>query len=328
MRKPQRYTIENEYIKVTFLNIGAIITELVVKNPGMNVIVGHYDLNQYIENNKGYMNAVIGRHAGRCRAFLLDGQTVQPTYNEGSFQLHGGHQGFHQKEFEVEHFSDRAILRTKSPHLEEGFPGTVNFEVEYRLQNSELHLYYRGKTDRLTILNCTHHAYFNLNGDVTKPITNHILWLKANHRLELDEKLVPYRLVSTIDSIFDFNQPKAIGQDISDVSLDKTKGYDHPYILQKEGKSIEHVATLSSPLTGLTLEVWTNQQVLVLYTGNFIDEGYFLNDKTIGYPRCAVCLETQGVPNAQNIEGFKHENRLEADQTYLYHTVWSFKSSS
>lgn len=321
------YTIENEHIRATFLNVGAVMTELYIKSLGLNVLVGHQKIEEYVEN-PGYMNAVIGRHAGRATDFDLNGERVTLKNNEGTFQLHGGKNGFHSKWYEVEDQDDRIIFRTEIPHLEDGYPGNLQFEIEYRLVGPELHLFYRGTTDRTTVLSCTHHAYFNLNGDVKEPITNHELWINADEIISLDERMVPAGRMSIVDTPLDFRRSKAIGRDL-ETGFDlvaSVGGYDHPYLLTRKSNDLEHVATLSSPLSQLAMDIFTDQRVLVLYTSNAVDETFTLNEGIKGYVHCAVCLEAEGVPNAQNIEDFRDLNIISPDHPYEQHTCWKFYS--
>jgi aldose 1-epimerase len=321
--KIKEYTMKNDYLEVSFLNLGAIITKLVDLKTGINIIVGHQDLDTY-RTNPGYMNAVIGRNSGRIQDLSIDGVNYIVTKNVNhSFQLHGGFKGFNFKFFDVIESNNSLTFTTMSEHLEEGYPGKVNFSITYRLVENELHLEYEAVSTEKTLMNFTHHAYFNLSGNPEKTILNHELMINANAFIELDEQMIPMKKTSLLNTPLDLSQKKRIGENIdSDFQpMKMAKGYDHPYLVNKTDL-FNHVASLYSPESNLSLEVYSDQDVVVLYTGNFIDETFTLNNGVKGGKHYALCLETQGVPNSVNIPGFENNNIYQANEIYRQKTVW------
>lgn len=329
MHHIKEYTLKNEYLTVCFINLGATITKLIDRKTGINILVGHHDLEVYREN-PGYMNSIIGRHAGRIEDVVLDGQKMKLNkYTNDDYQLHGGIKGFHMKYFDVVEGKNSLTFQTSSDHLEEGYPGQVNFKITYQLINNELHLNYEAVSTEKTIMNFTNHAYFNLSGNIGHSILNHELMINADDYIELQENMVPFNRATVSNTPLDFRQMKSIGSDIDQdfKQLRIANGYDHPFIVNKMGH-INHVATLHSNETKITLDVYSDQEVVVLYTGNFIDENFVLNDGVQGSKHCALCLETQGVPNAQHLDKFKENNIVNSDEIYRQTTIWRIMSNS
>jgi aldose 1-epimerase len=319
----KEYRIKNDYLEASFLNLGAIITKLVDLKTGVNVIVGHHDRETY-RTNPGYMNAVIGRHSGRIQDFELDGHHYTVTKNASElFQLHGGFNGFNVKFFDVTEGEGFITFRTTSEHLEEGYPGKVEFSITYRLVENELHLEYQAVSTDKTILSFTNHAYFNLSGKAENTILNHELMINADDYIELDQHMIPIKRSSLKNTPLDLSQKKRIGLDMhADFNqMTLAKGFDHPYLINKTS-IINHVATLYSPESNLSLEIYSDQDVVVLYTGNFINDSFLLNDGVTGGANYALCLETQGVPNSINISGFEDKNIYEANEVYRQKTIW------
>lgn len=324
----KEYVLKNEKLEVHFIDVGAVITKLIRLETGINIIVGHEDLKTYQENNIGYMNAVIGRHSGRITDFTLAGEVYQVTKNiNGIYQLHGGFQGFNTKEFAVETGENWIMFTTTSKDGEEGYPGAVAFSITYSLYEDEVHLLYEATTSKTTVLSFTNHAYFNLNGDVTKDILNHELYLNADRYLLLDQNLIPYEAAPLDNTPLDFRKMKPIGKDLNQdfKQLHIAGGFDHPYLLNKENK-INHVATLRSPLTGLTLDIHSTEDVVVFYAGNAINDDCTVVGGIKGYKHMALCLETQGIPNSLNIEEFKEKNIYGPEDKYLQKTIWKIST--
>ena len=125
----------------------------------------------------------------------------------------------------VETQTGSGVLFTRtSPDGEQGFPGTVNLEVLYLLNdNNELTMRYRAKTDADTPINLTNHSYFNLKGAGNGDILDQELSINASSYLEVDNQLIPTgKLISVKGTPFDFTEPKTIGKDIGKVP----GGYD------------------------------------------------------------------------------------------------------
>ncbi len=284
-------------------------------------------LSDYIKN-PNYFGCIVGRNAGRIQnsEILLDGKIVTLSKNFlDKHQLHSGYQGFQFQYFEAIINKHQITFLATSQDNEDGFPGNITLKVIYRLVKNELQINYEAVSDQETIINMTNHAYFNLSVDKTQSVENHLLQINAKKYLELDSEMIPKSVSDVAETPFDFRNTKLIGKDIDkdNTQLKIANGYDHPFLINKENK-LNPVASLS--LNKTTLEVYTNQDALVLYTGNFLDSTSMIeNHKTANY-RCAVCLETQGIPNSGNLAPFKQKNIYHKGSIYTQTTIWKIIS--
>jgi aldose 1-epimerase len=323
----KEYVLRNEKLEAHFINIGACITKLIDLETGNNVIVGHQDLQAYIENS-GYMNAVIGRNSGRITDFLLGGKIIRPTKNINNlYQLHGGFAGFSSKEFTAAEGGDWIRFSAFSADGEEGYPGNVEFSITYTLVDDEIHLEYDAVSDKKTLMNFTNHAYFNLNGDAGT-ILDHELYLNADRYFLLDRNMLPCKAVTVDQTPLDFRTSKIIGKD-ADADFEQMElagGFDFPYLIRKES-DFNHVARVKSLRTNLVLDVFSTEDAVVFYAGNMISPSCTLNNFVPGHKHAGLCLETEGVPNSPNIAEFKDRNIYEANERYYQKTVWKLHRS-
>ncbi|MBE6594814.1 MAG: galactose mutarotase [Ruminococcaceae bacterium] len=332
-----RYVMQNASgMTVAILNFGGAIQQILVpdKNGRLTDVVGGYDnvLDYYYGN--GYQGALIGRIGNRiCRGkFTLEGKEYSLYINNGPNSLHGGRVGFSHKLWEVS-ATDGAEpyleLHYVSPDGEEGYPGTLNVTVTYKLTaRNGLSIRYVATTDKTTIVNLTNHCYFNLGGFASGKILDHELWLDADTYLPTDETLIPTGELRPVDGTpFDFRTPKTVGRDFyaDDADLVTAGGYDH--CLNFTGGATEEPvcrAALYDPASGREMKVFTNQHAVQLYSGNFLDntEHPFKG----GYPQGkqnALCLETQHQPDAVNHEHFRSVV-LRPGEVYDYTTEYVF----
>lgn len=319
----KEYTLKNDKLEVSFINLGATITKIIDLESGIDIIAGHNDLESY-KDNLGYMNTVIGRNSGRITSFILDDTPFTLTKNiDNLYQLHGGYNGFHTKYFTAVPREKQITFVSASVDKEDGYHGDVIFWITYKLVDDELHLIYSAETNKKTILSFTQHAYFNLSGNLNNNILNHELYINADKYLKIDEDLLPYDKAEVKDTPLDFTKPKLIGDDINS-EFDQIKfanGFDHPYLINKKNV-VNHVATLKSLESGLILDVYSDQDCIVFYSGNFIDNAYNLKGNIIGKKHNALCLETQGIPNSINIKEFKDRNIFTKENPYHQYTMW------
>lgn len=303
----------NRGMTVSFLNYGGIITEISVpdRNGNMeNVVLAYGDHETYL-SNPGFFGAIIGRVAGRVQgaSFKIDGTTYNIEANEGRHSLHGGSTGFQQAIWNVETFETNdevyAKLSHVSPDGEGGFPGNVEAEVMYTLNNkNQFIISYTFHTDKKTPLTLTNHTYFNLSGNAKNTINNHEVTLNSSQFVELDEELIPTGKILNVEgSTFDFRNGQNLENGIqSDSDQNKIvgNGYDHFFIFDKE---VENMIFVKEEESGRTLSVQTNQPGVVMYTGNHLEEGLPLTEnKTRKY--LGLCLETQGSPASLHHIGF------------------------
>ncbi len=335
-KKVGLYTLKNKNgIEATFTNYGQRLISLYVPDKNGNfddIVLGFPSLHQYRTAREKYFGATIGRYGNRIAQGKFSIDTVMYTLatNNGSNHLHGGNKGFESVVWDGQQKSDNEIefYRT-SPHMEEGYPGNLSVKVTYRLTDgNELIINYKAHTDKKTVLNLTHHSFFNLKGHGNGTINGHMLQINADRFTPVDKDLIPTGELRKVENTpFDFRTPKPIGQDLNSENqqLKYGLGYDHNFVLNtgpKNSDGLSLAAKVVEPETGRTMEVWTNEPGLQFYGGNFLkgEEGKL--GKTYDF-RGAFCLETQHFPNSPNQENFP-STALNAGETYTSTCVYKF----
>lgn len=294
-----RYTLRNAAgMSVSILDYGCTIQSVCVR--GVDVALGYDTVAEY-EKNDGYLGAVVGRHANRIGggAFELNGRIYTLAKNDGSNHLHGGKRGFDRYVWAAGTVDNRLRLSRISPDGEEGYPGALKVDVEYFLsEDNAISIAYRAECGVDTVLNLTNHCYFNLNGQGSGSILGHILRLDAEAITENDDGCLPTGVICPVEGTpFDFRLGKTIGADIDcgHVQLNSCGGYDHNFVLS--GSSLRSIGTLTGDVSGISMEVSTDQPGVQFYTGNFLTprkgKGGAVYNKRDG-----LCLETQHFPNA------------------------------
>lgn len=328
-KKVYLYTLRNSHgVEVKITNYGGIITSWLA--PGRNgqqadIVLGFDRLSTYLDGHP-YFGALVGRYANRIGKgkFSISGTEYTLATNNGEHHLHGGNKGFDKVVWDAEPGESTAslTLRYLSRDGEEGYPGNLNVTVVYTLHaNNELLIDYTATTDKPTVVNLTSHSYFNLSGNAEQPILGHYLQLNAAEYTPVDEGLIPTGEKKPVrDSPFDFLTPHTIGERIDSLE----KGYDHNFVLNRQGRGLEKVATLTDSASGRVLEVFTTEPGLQLYTGNFLDGTLKNRDGRMIREHAAICLETQHFPDAPNKPGFP-STLLQPGETY--HTITSYKVS-
>ncbi len=264
------WTLWNESgMEVRAIGYGAAITSIRVPDREgrfADVVLGYDSLDGYVADD-AYFGAVIGRFANRIRLgrFSLGGKTYQLATNNGLNHLHGGPGGFHKVLWEVAALSTPEgpglVFRYTSPDGEEGYPGTLNVRVTYRLtQQNELVIDYQATTDQPTPINLTQHSYFNLSGDTEREVLGHELELNAASFTPVDDTLIPTGEITPVSGTpFDFRQPRQLGACIgeNDAQLAHAGGYDHNFVLGAGDQNLEFAARVYEPTSGRSLEVHT-----------------------------------------------------------------------
>jgi aldose 1-epimerase len=312
-------------VKIT--NFGGIVTSILVpdlKGRTEDVVLGFDSIEGYLGVHP-YFGCIVGRYANRIAkgTFQLDGKTYNLARNNGDNHLHGGVSGFDKKIWKPAGFKihDEAgiELSYKSIDGEEGYPGTLNVKVIFSLNNdNELKIQYFAETDHATPLNLTHHGYFNLKGAGNGNIQDHFLAISASRYTVVDELLIPTgELREVTGTLFDFRQGKQVGRDI-----DKVKGgYDHNFVLDATGGLIK-AATVSEPLSGRWMEVYTDQPGMQFYSSNLLDGSITGKNGKAYQKRYGLCLETQNFPDSPNQPDFPDAILRPGDS---YHSVTIYK---
>ena len=288
MEEIKVYTLENKFLKVEFLNLGAIIKKIEFKDK--NIVLGYEDIEKYREN-PAYLGAVIGRTAGRIKDGLLklDNTEYQLDKNNNGNTLHGGKNSISHRFWNVQNIENGLCFSIKSSNLDNGYPANIEIKVSYILNNNELLIKYFVTTDNLTYLNLTNHSYFNLSGDSDNTIYEDILKIDSNYLIGINENSIPCETINLDNNIFDFREDKKLKEFFKADNEQKTianNGIDHPYIFNKEIGKLE-IKNLES---GIKMSVETNNPAVVIYTANYLQD--------IGFKKhSAICFETQEVPN-------------------------------
>lgn len=328
------YTLRNKAgMEVCITNFGGRIVSIMVpdKNGTMqDVVLGFDSIADYI-NIPSDFGASIGRYANRINQgkIVLDGDTIQLPQNNFGHCLHGGPQGWQYQVFEAKQMDETTLELTRfSPDGDENFPGNVTAKVLFKLtEENAIDIKYSATTDKKTVINMTNHSYFNLSGNPAQAATDHILYVNADTYTPVDNTFMTTGEIALVkDTPMDFSTPKAVGQDIANFDFDQLKngnGYDHNWILNTQGDLTHMAAKLTSPVSGITLEVYTNEPGIQVYTGNFLD-GTVKGKKGIIYnQRASVCLETQHYPDSPNKPEWPSAI-LEPGQTYNSECIFKF----
>lgn len=311
---------------------GRIVSILVPDRKGVmrDVVLGFDNIAAYQKHSSNY-GATIGRYANRIAKgrFVLDGDTIQLDLNDKlGNNMHGGKPGWAYRVFDaVQKDSATLVLTYVSPDGESHFPGTVQVEVAYHLtDDNALDIAYTAVTDRPTVINMTNHSFFNLSGKPSTAIIDHIMWMAADSVMTIDSTVVPTgNFMAVQGTPFDFTEAKPIGQAIDSVENDQIRyglGYNHNWVL-RSGDRDKPVASLYSPVSGILLEILTDEPCMQIYTGNYQD-GTHIGKKRVAYPyRGAVCLEPQHAPDSPNHPTWPSV-RLDPGQLYTSHSQYRF----
>ncbi|RJP68176.1 MAG: galactose mutarotase [Ignavibacteriales bacterium] len=332
------YTLINTSgVEAQITNYGAIVVSL--KVPDRNgkledVVLGYDNLEGYIAD-KSFFGAIVGRYGNRIAKgkFELDGKSYQLTINDGENHLHGGLIGFHKKIWtaeEVKSPEGKALKLTyKSEDGEQGYPGNVILSVTYTLTDkNELVINYEGTTDKITILNPTHHSYFNLSGNPQSTILNELLMIDADSTTPVGPGLIPTgKLESVEGSPMDFRTPTAIGLRINDdyEQLKLGQGYDHNWVLNNYDGKLRNVVSLYDSASGRYMEVFTDQPGMQFYSGNFLDGSIKGKNGVVYNYRTGLCLEAQRYPDSPNQPQFPSAT-LKPGETYKQTTIYKFST--
>jgi len=336
--KVDLYVLRNvNGMETKITNFGGIVVSLTAPDRNgafADVALGFNDLESYLTKNNPYFGALIGRYGNRIGKgrFKLNGVEYKLAVNNGENHLHGGIKGFDKVIWTGREMKTKdgpaVVLTYVSKDGEEGYPGNLRVRVVYTLTNkNELKIDYSATTDKATVLNLTHHSYFNFHGEGNGDILDHRVTINANRFVPTDAGSIPTgELRRVMGTPFDFLKATAIGARINDdeEQLKLGNGYDHTWVINGRPGTLRLAATASEPKSGRRMEVWTTEPGMQFYTGNFLD-GTLTGKTGKPYPRrSGFCFETQHYPDSPNKPAFP-STTLRPGATYRSTTIYRFR---
>ena len=332
--KTDLYTLRNAAgMEVCITNFGGRIVSIMAPDRDgqlRDVVLGFDNVDDYIHIPSDF-GASIGRYANRINKgqINIDGKAIQLPTNNFGHCLHGGPEGWQYQVYEANQVDGTTLELTRiSPDGDMNFPGNMVAKVTYHLtENNAVEISYEATTDKKTIVNMTHHSYFNLSGDPSQPATDHVLYVNAEAFTPVDNTYMTTGEIAPVAGTpMDFTTPKPVGQDIDtpdNEQLANAAGYDHNWVLATAGDLTQVAASLYSPQSGIKVTVYTDEPGIQVYSGNFLD-GTVTGKRGIAYPgRASVCLETQHYPDSPNHPEWPSVI-LEPGQTYHSHCTYHF----
>ncbi len=329
------YTLRNSHgMEAQIMTYGGIVTSLKVPDKRGkldDVVLGYDTLDAYLKSTP-YFGALIGRYGNRIAKgqFSLDGVTYTLATNNGVNALHGGLKGFDKVVWTARPLptanGPSLIMTYVSRNGEEGYPGNLLVTAVYSVtEDNALKVEFTATTDRKTVVNLTHHSYFNLRG--SGDVLGHIVTINADKFTPVDGGLIPTgELRPVAGTPFDFTTPSAIGARIGqtqDEQIVLGQGYDHNWVLNKRGSELSLAAKVHEPMTGRTMEVWTTEPATQFYTGNFLDGTLVGKGGWTYQKRNGFCFEPQHYPDSPNHPAFP-STELKPDETYRNTIIYKF----
>ena len=336
------YTLTNRNgMEVKIMTYGGIIQSVKVPDRRKhfeNVTLGFDNLTDYVERSP-YFGCITGRYANRIALgkFTLDGVTYQLPINNDPNSLHGGTVGFDKHIWATTVIQNRDGVGLKmtftSPNGDQGYPGTLKSEVVYLLTDkNEIRMDYRATTDKATVVNLTNHAYWNLEGEGSGSIDDHVLKLNASHYTPVDPTLIPTGAIDPVAGTpMDFTRSTAIGDRIRDSfeQLVIGRGYDHNWVLDRRSPndtSMIRAARVQEPDSGRVLEIFTTEPGIQFYSGNFLDGTLVGTSGRMYRQGDGFALETQHYPDSPNQANFP-STVLRPGQVYKTTTIYQFSTA-
>lgn len=335
-RRTGLYTLTNANgMEVTVTDFGGrIVSVMVPDRVGelRDVVLGFDNIDDYIHVPSDF-GAAIGRYANRIGQgrFTLDGKVYELPKNNFGHCLHGGPDGWQYKVYDVAEADDsHIVLAMYSPDGDANFPGAVEATVTYRLtDDNALDISYEAASDAPTIINLTNHSYFNLSGDPSTSICDDWLWIAADSFTPVDSTFMTTGEIVPVEGTpMDFRTAKRIGDDIDRydfVQLKNGNGYDHNWVLATAGDITRKAAEVRNDVSGIVLEVYTDEPGVQVYTGNFLDGSVTGKHGIVYDQRAAICLETQHYPDSPNKPAWPSVV-LRPDETYRSHCIYRFST--
>lgn len=334
-RKTDLFYLTNKNgLEITVTNFGARIVEFWTPDKTghfEDIVLGHDHLDAYVDYGTGerFFGATIGRYGNRMAKgrFSLDGVEYCLPLNNGPNSLHGGEKGFDSMIWDTEQTDCQNIVFSyRSVDGEQGYPGNLDVGLTYQLNdNNELVITHTARTDKKTVINLTHHSFFNLHGAGNGTINDHLLTLHASHYTPVDSTLIPSGEVASVEGTpMDFRKPTLIGERVDEPfqQLKHGNGYDHNWVLDRHSDHDLELATeLYEPESGRFINVLTTEPGIQFYGGNFLDGSILGKGGKAYFRRAAIALETQHFPDSPNHLNFP-STVLNPEETYKHICIY------
>ncbi|MBF4515223.1 galactose mutarotase [Flavobacterium sp. ANB] len=314
-------------MKAQIINYGATVTSLQVpleNGKVADVVLGFDTLDSYLQSynlpSAPYFGTTIGRYAGRINkgTFTLNDKTFQLVGNNNGNTLHGGNVGFGKKVWSVTDITNgenpSITFRLISDNLDENFPGELCVDLTYTLtEENELQLEYKATTTEDTVLNLTHHSYFNLNGHDSTVLDQEML-VNSDQILETNSDNIPTGNFTNLSNhAFDFRTQKNCPSTI-----------DNSFVIEAKN---EIAAQLFSKKNNLKMNVYTDQPSVHVYVGGNCFDVLKGKEASNYHPSSGICFETQNFPDAPNHSHFPNSVLKKGDE-YQQKTVYQFQKIS
>ncbi|NGP76624.1 galactose mutarotase [Balneolaceae bacterium YR4-1] len=332
-RETDLFFLENRNgVRAAITNYGARVVALWLPDADgviENIVAGYESIDAYLNHDEAYLGAMVGRYANRIAkaSFILNGEKYRLTANEGRHHLHGGKKGFHNSVWSAAQTRANTLnLKLELPDGNEGFPSNMKVDLQYTFTGEdELVIELKATTDKPTVLNITHHSYFNLGGESNgSTARNHRLKINADHYLPVSEEKIPLGPLQHVkDTPFDFRTDTEITEHIKpgNVQLEIAEGFDHNFVLNKiQGNELSFAARVQDPISGQVMELHTTEPGLQFFECEFPPE-MELNLKT------AFCLEPQHFPDSPNRSHFS-STILRPGEQFHSKSIYRFKNKN
>lgn len=334
------YTLKNaQGTEACITNFGGRLVSMMVPDKEgklQDVVLGFDSVQAYFpENNLSDFGASIGRYANRIDhgKFRLDSTEYQLPLNNGTHSLHGGGElgtlGWQYRVYQADQKNDSTLVLTlQSADGDNGYPGNLTATVTYTLlSDNTLDITYSATTDKPTIINMTNHSYFNLNGNPETPVTDNEILVNASFITPIDSTYMTDGTMMAVENTpFDFKKARKVGENIKDFTNEQIKngnGYDHNFVLDTKGDISQIAAELYSPVSGIVLDVYTDEPGIQVYSGNFLDGTVTGKNGIVYNQHAGICLETQHYPDSPNKPEWPSV-RLDPGKTYTSHCIYKF----
>ncbi|GIU44616.1 aldose 1-epimerase [Shewanella sairae] len=324
----ERVLMDNGTIAVEVISLGGIIRSLWVPDRDgerANIVLGCDSAEDYL-NQEAHLGAIAGRFVNRIAKgqFSVGEQHYQLDVNQAGNCLHGGNEGFNRKNWQLGTLPDGVRLSLRSPDGDMGFPGNCNIQLDYRLVGNNLYVEILASSDKTSPISLSQHSYFNLDASDTS--LNHQLQTDAKQYLAMDNTGIPTAICDTEGSSLAMPLPTSFQSLIGKEEFCATSGIDHCYLLPKIDSQLQKFGTLSSPLSGRSLTLYTNQPGVQVYGANHLQGTIGKNQQPLKQYQ-AVCLEPQQIPDAPNQPNIAGSALIAPGEIYYHISRYQFESN-